>query len=68
MLMYILLAGLFKPSVRDEDDDKIEIIMNGPVREALGLDRGWGQQSNYVFQNLREDFMKPVTEVGRSNL
>lgn len=59
----IILAKLFKPSTRDEEDDKLEYIMNSLVRQALNLTRTWGAQSNAVFSNLRGDFMKPVTEI-----
>lgn len=64
----MLLEKLFKPSARDEEDDKLEDIMNNRVREALGLNRTWGAQSNAVFSNLRGDFMKPVTEIGNVGL
>lgn len=60
----MFLEQLFKPSVRDEEDDKLEDIMNNQVRQALNLNRTWGAQSNAVFSNLRADFMKPVTEIG----
>ncbi|XP_025833189.1 retinoid-inducible serine carboxypeptidase-like [Agrilus planipennis] len=36
-------------------------LMNGPVKEALGLSVTWGAQSSPVFDYLSEDFMKPVT-------
>lgn len=39
--------------------------MNNQVKQALGLNRTWGEQSNAVFSNLRGDFMKPVTEIGK---
>lgn len=58
---------LFKPTsqLRDEDDEKIDVIMNGAVREALNISRPWGTQSGKVFSYLAGDFMKPVTHVGK---
>ncbi|XP_049826421.1 retinoid-inducible serine carboxypeptidase [Aethina tumida] len=59
------LHELFKPTsqLRDEDDEKIDVIMNGAVREALNISRPWGTQSGKVFSYLAGDFMKPVTHV-----
>ncbi|XP_075974956.1 retinoid-inducible serine carboxypeptidase-like [Anticarsia gemmatalis] len=39
-------------------------LMNNEVKEALGIPSHvtWGSLSNAVFDTLREDFMKPVTE------
>lgn len=34
--------------------------MNGPVRKALGVHVTHGSQRGTVFENLSEDFMKPV--------
>lgn len=41
--------------------------MNGDVKKALKIPDSvvWGDQSNNVFNNLWEDFMKPVTNVGK---
>ncbi|EFN79693.1 Retinoid-inducible serine carboxypeptidase [Harpegnathos saltator] len=39
----------------------LDDLMNGPVRKALGTIAPHGVQSSAVFDNLREDFMKPVT-------
>lgn len=55
------------PSSRSIEDNKIEEIMNGPVKEALGLNRTFGLLSSEVFSALREDFMKPATEIGLLN-
>jgi len=52
-----------KPGTRDFDDIKLEKIMNGAVKEALGLENSWGVQSGKTFQMLEEDFMKPVIDV-----
>lgn len=39
-------------------------LMNTVVKEALGIPGHvvWGSQSDHVFDYLRVDFMKPVTE------
>ncbi|XP_026501053.2 retinoid-inducible serine carboxypeptidase-like [Vanessa tameamea] len=39
-------------------------LMNTKVKEWLNIDRNitWGSLSNVVFNHLREDFMKPVTD------
>ncbi|XP_072745128.1 retinoid-inducible serine carboxypeptidase-like [Anoplolepis gracilipes] len=41
----------------------LDNLMNGPVKEALGLNVSHGRQSSSVFFHLREDFMKPVTNI-----
>lgn len=38
--------------------------MNGMVKKALGLTTTHGVQAETVFNELREDFMKPVTDQG----
>ncbi|XP_029055382.1 retinoid-inducible serine carboxypeptidase-like isoform X2 [Osmia bicornis bicornis] len=40
----------------------IRKLMNGPVKEDLDLPVDHGRQSNTVFANLAEDFMKPVID------
>lgn len=52
-------------SNRDEMDD-VDRLMDGPVREALGISSSisFGGQSGQVFNALSTDFMKPVTSVG----
>lgn len=42
--------------------------MNGPVREALGVKVVHGSQSGDVFANLVGDFMKPVIDIGISQV
>jgi len=44
--------------------DELESLMNGPVREKLGIQATHGSQSNDVFTYLSEDFMKPVIHIG----
>ncbi|KAJ8975562.1 hypothetical protein NQ317_000746 [Molorchus minor] len=54
-------SHLHKPNMRDEDYE-ISVLMNGQVKEALNIDRQWGENTN-VFKYLTEDFMKPVTDI-----
>lgn len=42
----------------------LDSLMNGPVKEALGLKVAHGVQSDKVFAYLSEDFMKPVIREG----
>jgi hypothetical protein len=44
--------------------------MNTFVKEALGIPENvtWGGQSGDVFSYLSQDFMKPVTSVGKYKL
>ncbi|KAL2743407.1 retinoid-inducible serine carboxypeptidase-like [Vespula maculifrons] len=44
------------------DSRSLGQLMNGPVREALGIKNYHGRQSSNVFYMLREDFMKPVVD------
>ncbi|XP_044258960.1 uncharacterized protein LOC123007630 [Tribolium madens] len=48
--------------VNDDVDDKISVLMNNQVKEALGLDVNWGDQSVGVSDALHEDITKPVVE------
>lgn len=34
--------------------------MNKKVKQALNISRNWGEQSGDCFNQLKEDFMKPV--------
>ncbi|RZC37320.1 uncharacterized protein BDFB_011030, partial [Asbolus verrucosus] len=54
---------MIKPALNDDEDAKIDVIMNNEVKKALGLDVNWGVQSDDVFAALGEDFMKPVVEI-----
>lgn len=49
--------------VSDDRDDLLHSLMNGQVKQALGLPDSvrWGAQSGITFRILNEDFMKPVT-------
>lgn len=42
----------------------LDDLMNGPVKEALGVNVTHGEHSGTVFVNLQEDFMKPVIDIG----
>jgi serine carboxypeptidase 1 len=48
----------------------LDSFMNTFVKEALGLPANvtWGRQSSDVFSYLSQDFMKPVTSVGKYKL
>ncbi|XP_044259031.1 retinoid-inducible serine carboxypeptidase-like [Tribolium madens] len=55
--------NVIKPATRDYLDDKIALLMNTQVREALDLNVTWGDQAGAVFSALVGDFMKPVTDI-----
>lgn len=42
--------------------------MNGPVKEALGLDVTHDILASTVYNCLIEDFMKPVTNIGMNQI
>lgn len=50
---------------RENDDQTLDDLMNGAVKEALQIPASvkWGGQSSPTFMTLAEDFMKPVTDV-----
>ncbi|XP_046389551.1 retinoid-inducible serine carboxypeptidase-like [Ischnura elegans] len=56
---------LFQNHVRKSANDQLDNIMNGQIREKLGIPSGvyWGGQSGDVFSALYGDFMRPVTSV-----
>ena len=49
---------------RDNADQILEDLMNGPVKLALNIPESvtWGGQSGRTFSTLNGDFMKPVTD------
>ena len=52
-------------------EDSLAELMNGPIREKLGCipnNVTWGGQSGMVFTAQKTEFMKPVTEIGKSKL
>jgi serine carboxypeptidase 1 len=50
---------------KEADALSLNQILNGPVKEALGLPKHvyWGSQGGAVFDTLAGDFMKPVVHV-----
>ncbi|XP_071446632.1 retinoid-inducible serine carboxypeptidase-like [Hetaerina americana] len=57
---------LYNNHVRQNGDDQLDNIMNGQIKDKLGVipsDVYWGGQSQDVFSALYDDFMKPVTTV-----
>lgn len=58
-----LSRGVMYPDLDQSEAFSLESLMNGPVREALGIQVTHGIQSNDVFNYLRGDFMKPVTHI-----
>ncbi|XP_029671006.1 retinoid-inducible serine carboxypeptidase-like [Formica exsecta] len=46
-----------------DETQSLDSLMNGPVKKALGLNVTHGNQSTTVYDCLREDFMKPVTNI-----
>ncbi|CAL1686272.1 unnamed protein product [Lasius platythorax] len=45
------------------ENDTLELLMNGPVKQALGLEVTHGNQSKTVHTILKEEIMKPVTNI-----
>lgn len=60
-----MFRTLVKFDARDDRDQTLDDLMNGPVKEALEIPESvrWGGQSSITFRTLNEDFMKPVTDV-----
>ncbi|XP_029164024.1 retinoid-inducible serine carboxypeptidase-like [Nylanderia fulva] len=54
----IILHRYFMPNMK-----KLEELMNGPVKEALDLQIGHGNQSEEVFELLKPEFMKPAVDL-----
>ncbi|KAG8227938.1 hypothetical protein J437_LFUL008750, partial [Ladona fulva] len=55
---------LFERHVKSKANDYLDNLMNGQIRDKLGVipnDVYWGGQSGQVFSALYGDFMKPVT-------
>ncbi|XP_072043586.1 retinoid-inducible serine carboxypeptidase-like [Amphiura filiformis] len=59
------LDKLFQRHVQPLQSDDLAALMNGPIKEKLGIpdDVTWGGQSDEVFEALKEDFMKPVIDI-----
>lgn len=65
---FFIIAGVMYPYVNQPEAFSLESLMNGPVREALGIEVRHGSQSGKVFDYLTEDFMKPVIHIGNSQV
>lgn len=52
------------PSLMEDRDLMLSRLMNNNVKKTLGLNSTWGVQGSQVFQELKEDFMKPVINIG----
>jgi hypothetical protein len=52
------------PYLDQSEAFSLDNLMNGPVRDALGIEVTHGGQSNDVFYYLQGDFMKPVIHIG----
>ncbi|XP_011861108.1 PREDICTED: retinoid-inducible serine carboxypeptidase-like [Vollenhovia emeryi] len=57
-----LAEGVTYPYLHLSKTLSLESLMNGPVREALGIEATHGDQAGNVFAFLRGDFMKPVID------
>lgn len=45
-------------------NDRLTQLMNETVREALGLNVSYAEQSRDTFKALHSDFMRPVIHMG----
>ncbi|XP_074745260.1 retinoid-inducible serine carboxypeptidase isoform X4 [Strix uralensis] len=60
------LIGLYQRHVKNMHKDSLNELMNGPIRKKLKIIPDcvkWGGQSRKVFENMAEDFMKPVIDI-----
>eukprot|EP00062_Callorhinchus_milii_P025084 gi/632985677/ref/XP_007909818.1/ PREDICTED: retinoid-inducible serine carboxypeptidase [Callorhinchus milii] len=60
------LVNLYSNHVRRLQKTSLDVLMNGPIRDKLKIIPSfvrWGGQSNAVFNNMEEDFMKPVIDI-----
>ncbi|XP_063389518.1 uncharacterized protein LOC134672158 [Cydia fagiglandana] len=60
----LMIRDMSYSTMSRQEEYNLSELMNGPVKEALGIPAhvAWGSQANAVFDRLRGDFMKPVTE------
>lgn len=66
--VYILIADfIYTPHIQ-ERGQLLYGLMNGPVKQTLGLDVPHGNLAKITFDYLKEDFMKPVTNIGISQI
>lgn len=60
------LMRLYQRHVRKMHQNSLDELMNGPIRKKLMIIPDcvkWGGQSRQVFENMAEDFMKPVIDI-----
>uniref|UniRef100_A0A8D2IN51 Carboxypeptidase n=1 Tax=Varanus komodoensis TaxID=61221 RepID=A0A8D2IN51_VARKO len=61
-----LFLKLFQRHVQYQSKDKLSDLMNGPIRKKLKIipdNVQWGGQSQDVFMNMAEDFMKHAIDI-----
>lgn len=46
------------------NEKRLDKLMNGDVKETLGLNATFINQSDDVYENLHGDLMKPVDHIG----
>uniref|UniRef100_A0A8C3J1G6 Carboxypeptidase n=1 Tax=Calidris pygmaea TaxID=425635 RepID=A0A8C3J1G6_9CHAR len=57
---------LYQRHVKNMHKESLNELMNGPIRKKLKIIPDcvkWGGQSRDVFENMAEDFMKPVVDI-----
>ncbi|XP_069511051.1 retinoid-inducible serine carboxypeptidase [Ambystoma mexicanum] len=62
----IYLAKLYHHHVKPLHSGDLSSLMNGPIRKKLHIipdSVKWGGQARDVFENMAEDFMKPVIDI-----
>uniref|UniRef100_A0A8V5H5C1 Carboxypeptidase n=1 Tax=Melopsittacus undulatus TaxID=13146 RepID=A0A8V5H5C1_MELUD len=62
----LYLTGLYQRHVRNMHKNSLNELMNGPIRKKLKIIPDcvkWGGQSKEVFENMAEDFMRPVIDI-----
>lgn len=54
--------GMVRGNIRESEEYDLYALMNGPVREGLGIPANavWDSQSSATFDAQDGDFMKPV--------
>jgi len=55
--------GQLTEFAEEDEDEMVAKIMNGPVKEKLGVNRTWTMSSSPVFNAQTGDFMKPVVDI-----
>ncbi|XP_036142186.1 retinoid-inducible serine carboxypeptidase isoform X2 [Monomorium pharaonis] len=65
MSPFVQTNTLMYSHLKQSETFSLDDLMNGPVREALGINTKYmhGEQSRKVFEYLMGDFMKPVTHI-----